>query len=75
MTDEDSFVGQVLTSDQIFLYGERELDEKVTSFILYLVKTHLSKAAYNKHVATLKDYYEEEDIWANDIDVGQLKLQ
>jgi len=57
-------------------WGARELPAKVTSLILYLVKTHLITKDYKKHCAMLKDYKEEaEEVYANDIELGSMKLQ
>lgn len=48
----------------------------MTSLILYLVKTHLTGKEYKKHCAMLGDYKEEaEEIYANDIELGSMKLQ
>ena len=48
----------------------------MTSLILYLVKTHLSGKEYKKHCAILGEYKEEaEEVFANDIELGNMKLQ
>ena len=74
--DEEVFIGMEMTDEQRDEWGSRELPEKVTSLILYLVKTHLTSKEYKKHCAMLGDYKEEaEEIYANDIELGSMKLQ
>ena len=73
--DEDTFIGMELDEAQKDTYSKRELHEKLEAFILYLVKVHLKASEYRKHCMMVKDYKEEEDIWANDIEVGNMRLQ
>ena len=71
--DEDSFVGMELEVEQREVYEQRELHQKVESLILYLVRVHLPRNEFRKYCAILKAYKEEEDIWANDIESGNLR--
>ena len=73
--DEGAFLGMELEPEQKEEYGKRPLHEKLEAFILYLVKVHLKPTEYRKHRTMLTDYKEEEDIWANDIEVGPMRLQ
>ena len=73
--DPETFIGMELTSEQKETFGRRPLHQKVDSLILYMAKAYMKRADYLVHCRTRKEYREEEDIWANDIDTGPLRLQ
>ena len=71
--DEDSAIGMELEVEQREEFEARPLHVKVESLCLYLVKVHTQRNDFRKYCAIIKAYREEEDIWANDIETGNLR--
>ena len=72
--DPDTQAGMEIEPEKAAEYAQRELHVKVESLILYLAKAHLKGAEGRKYVAAIREYREEEDIWANDIETGPMRV-
>ena len=75
MTDQGSLVGMEIDEKQKEVYAKRPLASKVESFVLYLAKVNLKPPDYGRLCQRIRDFREDDRIRANDIEIGNMRMQ